>query len=192
LINLLRDASVTEKAIICLVRNCTKIESLYLYIKTELTDATVAAVAANLGSLEKFGVWKLQLQNPRTLRCLAHCCPQLTHFYFYNGTVTEAELLYLVKHAKNLKDLRIGRLGHLEFRGHGTELTPQQYIPQDLPMFEEGESARLLSSQIEWLGRMNAHTQMQPGEMDTVEKLKAASSNPKFKIEKLFDDEDDD
>jgi hypothetical protein len=181
------EASFTEKAIICLVRNCTKIKSLTLYSNTVLTDATVAAVAANLGSLKAFGVLDLQLQNPRTLRCLAHCCPQLRTFYLCKGNVSETELLYFVKHAKNLQYLHLGDFGHLEFRANGTELTPHLllYISQDLRMFDAKEPERLHSSQVEWLGRMAVHMQKQPGEMDTAEKLKAASSNPKFEVKLL-------
>jgi hypothetical protein len=95
--------------------------------------------------------------------------------------------------------LGLERWKHLDFGG-GTELTQfsQQYLQEDLSLDPE-EPARLLSSQIEWLGRMAVHTQLQPGEMDTVEKLKAASTNPKFRVDLLanavvleVDDDDDD
>jgi hypothetical protein len=89
----------------------------------------------------------------------------------------------LVKHAKNLQHLAIGPWEHLDFHQVvGTELIAQEYEPQELALFDAEEPARVLSSQLEWLGRMAVHTQMQEGELGTVEKLKAASSQPKFKV----------
>jgi hypothetical protein len=98
-----RDNNLTEKALIYLAAKCTKLMKLSLFVDMELTDATVAAVAANLVSLTCLGLDKLQLQKPRTLRCLARCCPRLKELYIYKDNVTEAELLYFVQHAKNLK-----------------------------------------------------------------------------------------
>jgi hypothetical protein len=81
--------------------------------------------------------------------------------------------------------LGLERWGHLIFRDLVTEHTPQEYEEQELSLFDAEEPERLLSSQVEWLGRMNTHMQMQVGEMDTVEKLKAASSNPYFEVKLL-------
>jgi hypothetical protein len=179
--------TLTEKAIVCLTTKCTELNELFLYTKTALTDETILAVAANLVSLLDLGLYKLQLQNPLKLRCLAHCCPQLSFLYLYKGNVSEAELLYLVKHAKNLQELGLQRWGHLTFRDR-TEHTLQEYDEQELSLFDAEEPARLLSSRQEWLGRMAVHTQLQPGEMDTVEKLQAASTNTEFKVDVLEED----
>jgi hypothetical protein len=184
--------SLTEKAIICLTTKCTKLTYLCLFTKTALTDATILAVAANLASLTNLGIDKLQLQNPLTLRCLAHCCPQLSMLSLYESNVTEAELLYLVKNAKNLQRLGLQRWGHLSFRDRVTKLTAQEYQPEDLSLFDAEEPARLLSSQREWLDRMAVHMQLQVGEMDTVEKLKAASSHPEFEVHLLDDSDEED
>jgi hypothetical protein len=178
--------SPTDKAIVCLATKCTKLTQLCLYTKTALTDETILAVAANLVSLKVLGLANLQMQNPLTLRCLAHCCPQLSMLNLHKGNVSEAELLYLVKHAKNLQKLGLERWGHLSFRdGVTTEHTLQEYDEQELSLVGAEEPARLLSSRLEWLGRMAVHTQLQPGEMDTLEKLKAASSHPRFKVNLL-------
>jgi hypothetical protein len=56
-----------EKALIHLATKCTKIEHLCLFLKTQFTDATITAVAANLVSLSKLGLSRLQL------RTRAHC-----------------------------------------------------------------------------------------------------------------------
>ncbi|KAJ1422208.1 hypothetical protein B484DRAFT_452467 [Ochromonadaceae sp. CCMP2298] len=181
-IDALGQDSLTDKAIIHLATKCTNLQQLFLMVKTQFTDATFTAVAANLVSLTRLGFNHLQLQNPRTLRCLAHCCPQLEWLNLYICNATEAELLLLVKQAKNLQHLAIRRWGHLDFRDGGTELTPQQYEPQDLSLFDAEEPARVLSSQLEWLGRMAVHTQLLPGELDSAEKLEAASSHPSFKL----------
>jgi hypothetical protein len=62
--------NITEKAVIFLVHKCTKLTQLFLYIKTQMTDSLVVAVAANLVSLTDLGIETLQLHNPRMLRCL--------------------------------------------------------------------------------------------------------------------------
>ncbi|KAJ1404294.1 hypothetical protein B484DRAFT_404833 [Ochromonadaceae sp. CCMP2298] len=174
--------TLTERGLIHLATRCAKLKHLQLLVKTQFTDASIAAVAGSLVSLTVLGLGKLKLQNPRTLRCLVHCCPQLEILHLQHCNATEAELIYLVTQAKKLKTLEIRQWGQLDFfrgDGYGTDFTLHEYSPQDLPLFGAEEPARVLTRQLEWLGRMAVHTQI---EVDSAEKLEAASSHPDFKL----------
>ncbi|KAJ1412191.1 hypothetical protein B484DRAFT_402397 [Ochromonadaceae sp. CCMP2298] len=173
--------TVDEVAVVCVAMKCTKLEQLRL--PTALTDRTIRAIAANLVSLQMLYIEDLQLHKPRTLRVLAVGCPQLQELYIEKGNalVSEAELLYLVENAKNLQLLTIDKWEHLDLRERW-ELQP--FAAEELLQLGMEDPEALLSSQRDRLQVLRAATQ-QPGEMDEmdiVDKLHAASSNPRFKL----------
>jgi len=159
---------------------CTKLSDLQLLVPTAFTDRTIQTIAANLVSLLTLSVKNLQLQNPRTLRMLAHGCPRLQRLRIDKGSVhvTEAELQYLVKNARKLLILAIGRWEHLDFRDARKEIQP--FAAEELLQLSIDDPEALLSSHRDRLQVLSTATQ-QP-DMDTVEKLRAASSNPLFTV----------
>ncbi|KAJ1393497.1 hypothetical protein B484DRAFT_459295 [Ochromonadaceae sp. CCMP2298] len=185
--------TVDKATLVSLAMKCTKLETLEVFVKTALTDRTIEAIAANLVSLRKVSIENLELNDPRTLRVLAHGCPQLSSLYIDEGNalVTEAELLYLVENAKKLRLLRIGKWKHLDLRERWGKLQPLDSATEDLLQLGMEDPEALLSSQRDRLQVLRAATQ-QPGEMDIVDKLYAASSNPRFKVVLLDDDDDED
>mmetsp|Transcript_29567 Transcript_29567/g.63681 ORF Transcript_29567/g.63681 Transcript_29567/m.63681 type:complete len:456 (+) Transcript_29567:117-1484(+) len=183
------DDTFKEAAVRGVAMKCTKLEELVLLADNTITDRTIEAIAANLVSLQKLDIQNLQLRNPRTFRVLAHGCPQLQVLRIHEGNVTEAELLYLVQHATNLHTLKIREWEHLDFRERWEESQPDP--PHELLQMGIDDPEALLSSQRDRLQVLRAATQ-QPGEMDIVDKLYAASSNPRFKVVLLDDDDDED
>jgi hypothetical protein len=178
----------SEAALMGVAMKCTELEDLDLYSQRTYTDRTIQAIAANLVSLRTLTVWNLQLHNPHTLRCLAIGCPELWYLYIHSGkNVTEAELLYLVEHAKNLELLTIGKWGQLDLRERWEQLQP--YGPEDLLQLGIDGPEALLASQRDRLQVLSAAIK-QPDAMDTVDRLRAASSHPDFEIE-LDDVEDE-
>jgi len=180
------NGKVDEAAVVSVAMKCTKLETLRLYlcVQTALTDRTIRAIAANLVSLQILCIEDLQLHKPRTLRMLAHGCPQLQKLRIDegNGRVTEAELLYLVENAKKLQILEIGRWEHLDLRERWEE--PDASAAEDLLQLGIEDPEALLSSQRDRLQVLSAATQ-QPGEIDdtdTADRLQAASSHPRFKV----------
>jgi hypothetical protein len=154
-----------------------------VFVQTAFIDRTIEAIAANLGSLLKLEIINLELHKPRTLRVLAHGCPQLSRLNIDEGNalVTETELLYLVKNAKELRILDIGKWEHLDLRETWEELQPDASAAEDLLQLGIEDPKALLSSQRDRLQVLRAATQQQG---DTVvDRLQAASSNPHFKIE---------
>ncbi|KAJ1429327.1 hypothetical protein B484DRAFT_61234 [Ochromonadaceae sp. CCMP2298] len=182
--------TVDEIALVSVAMKCTKLQTLKLTVPTTITDRTIRAIAANLVSLQMLYIEDLQLHNPHTLRVLAVGCPQLQHLNIRKGNVMEAELLYLVGNAKNLHTLTIGKWGHLDFRERW-EPQPDDSAPQELLQLDMEDPEALLSSQRDRLQVLSAATQQQPDATDTADRLQAASSNIRFKVE-LLDDEDDD
>ncbi|KAJ1421682.1 hypothetical protein B484DRAFT_399403 [Ochromonadaceae sp. CCMP2298] len=174
--NLKREAAVRGVAM-----KCTKLETLHLVVETAFTDRTIEAIAANLVSLRRLNMRELQLKNPRTLRVLALGCPQLQIVEIEKSNVNEAELCYLVKHAKKLRTLTIGEWEHLDFQNSWLEIEPDDSAAEELLQLGIDDPEALLSSQSDRIQVLSAATQ-QPGETDTAEKLKAASSNPNLKI----------
>ncbi|KAJ1422341.1 hypothetical protein B484DRAFT_115432 [Ochromonadaceae sp. CCMP2298] len=174
---------VSEAALGCVAMKCTKLRGLQLCVSTAFSDRTIQTIAANLVSLRTLVIKNLQLHNPCTLRVLAHGCPQLQRLKISKGNahVTEAELQYLVKHAKHLTALKIGKWEHLDFRDTREELQP--FAAQELLELGMEDPEALLSLQQDSLEVLSAATQ-QPGigDMDTVEKLLAASSHPRFEV----------
>jgi len=173
-----------EAAVVSVAMKCTKLQILRLRVPTALTDRTIEAIAANLVSLQKLEIKELQLQNPHTLRGLAVGCPKLQILTIKkgNGHVKEAELLYLVKHAKHLRTLEIGKWEHLDLRETWEE--PDASAAEDLLQLGMEDPEALLSSQRDRLQVLSAATQ-QPGEIDdtdTADRLQAASSHPRFKV----------
>ncbi|KAJ1407253.1 hypothetical protein B484DRAFT_456604 [Ochromonadaceae sp. CCMP2298] len=174
--------TVDEAALVSVAMKCTKLQILRLFVQTALTDRTIEAIAANLVSLRKLEISNLELHKPRTLRVLAHGCPQLSRLYIDEGNalVTETELLYLVKNAKELRTLEIGKWEHLDLRETWEELEPDDSAADELLQLGMEDSEALLSLQQDRLQVLRAATQQQG---DTVDRLLAASSNPHFKIE---------
>ncbi|KAJ1428383.1 hypothetical protein B484DRAFT_449896 [Ochromonadaceae sp. CCMP2298] len=177
-----RPETFNEAALVSVAMKCTKLQTLRLTVQSAFTDRTIEAIAANLVSLRELLIDNLELQNPESLRGLAVGCPQLQHLHIKkgNGHVTEAELLYLVEHAKNLQLLTIGKWEHLNFRESWGEIQP--FAAEDLLQLGMEDPEALLSSQRDRLQVLRAATQQQPGGMDTLDKLRAASSNPRFKV----------
>jgi len=173
--------TVDEAALVSVAMKCTKLETLRLLLKTALSDRTIEAVAANLVSLQVLFIKELQLDNPRTLRLLAHSCPNLQKLCIYEGNMAETELLYLVESAKKLQVLTIGKWKHLDLRERW-EIQP--FAAEDLLQLGMEDPEALLSSQRDRLQVLSAATQ-QPGEIDdtdTADRLQAASSHPRFKV----------
>jgi hypothetical protein len=173
--------TITEAAVLCVVGKCTKLQHLSLTLHASAKDYFVLAVAANLGSLRSLAIGKLRLNNHRNLQCLAHGCPQLRELTINKGNVNEAELLYLVQHAKNLQLLRIGKWEQLDFKSRWTQLQPHSYTPQHLLQIGIEDGAIFISEQRKLYRRMRAISQTQ-GEMDTVQRLQAASCNAHFRV----------
>jgi hypothetical protein len=182
-INLLED-EFSEAALMRVAMKFTKLKCLYLSVPTAFTDRTIEAIAANLVSLRKLRITNLKLHKSCTLRCLAVGCPELRELCIKkgNGHVTEAELLYLVKHAKNLQGLKIGKWEHLDFKASWAGLEPYTYAPEDLLELGVEDPEALIASQRDRLQSIRAATE-QPDAMDTVDKLLAASSNPEFEVQ---------
>jgi len=175
-------ASFSEAALGCVAMKCTKLETLELPVEITFTDRTIEAIAANLVSLRLIYFRELQLENSRTLRGLTEGCRQLQELGIMKGSVPEVELLYLVKHAKKLDTLNIGKWKHLDFRERWAELQPDTSAVEDLLQLGMEDPEALITAQQDRLKSIRAATQ-QPGgidEMDTVCKLRAASSNPDF------------
>jgi hypothetical protein len=174
----------SESALMCVAMKCTKLQKLELFSERTFSDRTIEAIAANLVSLRSLHIWTLQLRNPHTLRRLTVGCPLLQSLYIKKGNVhvSEAELLYLVKHAKILQKLKIGNWGHLDFKERWEELQLDNSAPEELLELGMEDPDALLTSQRDRLQGIRAATE-QPGEMDTVDKLHAASSNPRFRVE---------
>ncbi|KAJ1410252.1 hypothetical protein B484DRAFT_455911 [Ochromonadaceae sp. CCMP2298] len=180
------DSMFSEAALGCVAMKCSKLEELELFTSNESTDSTIQTIAANLASLKSLAIWSLQLRYPRTLRYLAHGCPQLEDLRIYKGNdrVTEAELQHLVVHAKRLQRLEIIKWEHLDFRERWGEIQPYEYDAEKLLQLGMEDPEAFLSSQQDRFQVLSAATQ-QPGEIDdtdTEDKLKAASSNPHFKL----------
>ncbi|KAJ1395610.1 hypothetical protein B484DRAFT_459012, partial [Ochromonadaceae sp. CCMP2298] len=167
-----------EAALVSVAMKCTKLETLRLLLKTALSDRTIEAVAANLVSLQVLFIKELQLDNPRTLRLLAHSCPNLQKLCIYEGNMAETELLYLVESAKKLQVLTIGKWKHLDLRERW-EIQP--FAAEDLLQLGIVDPEALLSSQRDRLQVLKAPTQ-QAGDTDTADRLQAASSHPRFKV----------
>mmetsp|Transcript_34751 Transcript_34751/g.76654 ORF Transcript_34751/g.76654 Transcript_34751/m.76654 type:complete len:450 (+) Transcript_34751:129-1478(+) len=177
-----RPETFNEAALVSVAMKCTKLQTLRLTVQSAFTDRTIEAIAANLVSLRKLEISNLELHKPRTLRVLAHGCPQLSRLYIDEGNalVTETELLYLVKNAKELRTLEIGKWEHLDLRETWEELEPDDSAADELLQLGMEDPEALLSSQRDRLQVLRAATQQQG---DTVDRLLAASSNPHFKIE---------
>jgi hypothetical protein len=177
-----------EAALGYVAMKCTKLEDLQLQVLITFTDRTIQTIAANLVSLQVLYIQNLQLQNPRTLRVLAHGCPRLQRLRIDQGSVhvTEAELLYLVKNARKLLLLVIGRWEHLDYRDTRKEIQP--FAAEELVQLGSDDPEALLSSQRDRLQVLRAATQQQPDEIDdtdTLDRLKTASSNRRFEVKLL-------
>ncbi|KAJ1424847.1 hypothetical protein B484DRAFT_398151 [Ochromonadaceae sp. CCMP2298] len=173
-----------EAALMCVAMKCTKLETLWLRTQIPYADRTIQTIATNSLSLRVLYIEVLQLHNPRTLRCLARGCPLLWYLEINQSNVSEAELLYLVGHAKRLNTLTIGKWGHLDFRERWDVLQPDNSAAELVQLGMEDPEA-LLSSQRDRLQVMSAATQQQAGDMDatdTLDRLKAASSNSHFTV----------
>ncbi|KAJ1442677.1 hypothetical protein B484DRAFT_441999 [Ochromonadaceae sp. CCMP2298] len=141
------DDAFNEAALRGVAMKCTKLEELVLLANNTITDRTIEAIAANLVSLRILVIRKLQLSNPRVLRGLAEGCRQLQDLCIYEGNahVTEAELLFLVTHAKKLHTLTIWKWEHLDFRERWEESQPDP--PHELLQMGIDDPEALLSSQ---------------------------------------------
>ncbi|KAJ1427807.1 hypothetical protein B484DRAFT_463886 [Ochromonadaceae sp. CCMP2298] len=131
-----------EAALSCVAVMCTKLKNLKLLVPTAFTDRTVDAIAANLVSLRKLHIHNLQLRKPCTLRGLAEGCRPLQELCITKGNaqVTEAELLYLVKHTQELRLLAIGKWEHLDFRDRWDGIQPHASAAEDLLRLGIGNS----------------------------------------------------
>jgi hypothetical protein len=69
------------------------------------------------------------------LRCLVQYCLQLKKFNLYKENITEAELLYLINHAKNMQAFGLQRWGHLFFRDRVVKGIAQEYASEELLLF---------------------------------------------------------
>ncbi|KAJ1431648.1 hypothetical protein B484DRAFT_395379 [Ochromonadaceae sp. CCMP2298] len=172
-------------AVLYTIGKCTKIQHLGLEFDDAIYDSIIAAVAANLVALRSLKVHDLRLAEPRTLRCLAHGCQQLQELSIvesYDVTVSEAELLELVERAKNLQRLTIGKWEHLDFRDTWEEEEPQLYDQHEQAKLVElgiEDAAAFISAQQE---RVRIIRDATPQPRDTVDRLRAASSNPHFQV----------
>jgi hypothetical protein len=165
----------SEAALGCVAMKCTKLQQLVLHTQRTYADRTIQTIAANSVSLRTLSIKNLQLHNPRTLRCLGVGCPLLWYLYIEKGNanVTEAELLYLVEHAKKLQLLKIGKWEHLDFKASWAGLQP--FAPEDLLQLGMEDPEALIASQRqqEMLQVLSAATR----DVDTVDKLRAASKH---------------
>jgi hypothetical protein len=176
----------SEAALGCVAMKCTKLKVLHLLTQRTYADRTIQTIAANLVYLRELEIRNMQLHNPHTLRCLAVGCPKLWYLYIEKGNanVTEAELLYLVEHAKNLQLLRIGKWEHLDFKASWAGLQP--FAPEVLLQLGMEDPEALIASQQqqERLQILSAATE-QHDDVDTVDKLRAASKHRHFRVEVL-------
>jgi hypothetical protein len=122
-----------DAAILCGIIAKCKLQHLIVDTMDATDDIVIVAIAANLVSLQTLTITKPMLQDMNILGLLSHGCPQLQELRIIqengNGSLTEAELLYLVKHAKNLQLLTIVQRHE---RGDLDYLRHCHYTPQDL------------------------------------------------------------
>jgi hypothetical protein len=175
--------NVNLAALLEVIDKCTKIQHLSLRGGWDpITGRVVLAIATNLVSLRRLTFLHLKLDNPLTLRRLAHGCPQLQVLTIHEVTGSfEAhsymQLLSLVEHSKNLQLLRIGAGDHLGFlkRPEYWKL-PNECDPQELLQIGVDNPEAFIAEQRE---RFMKASQPQ----SAVQRLQAASSNPHFEVE---------
>jgi hypothetical protein len=179
-INTLAD-EVQTTALLYVVCKCTKLQHLILNLWDPIVDCVLLAIATNLLSLRTLTISELKLQNLQTLRCLAHGCPQLRELSIEIGDMHEAELLYLVEHAKNLHSLAILQLEQFDSWDSWGQSQIDDYLPHELQRLGVDDTAAFKSEQRARLDSLRAAAQP-PGEMGIVQRLQAASSNPHFRV----------
>jgi hypothetical protein len=146
-----------DAALLCVFGKCTKIQYLSLHFSRGIWDAVLLAIAANLVSLRSLTIEELELHDPQPLRCLAHGCPLLrelsieneSELYLSEGrSLPEAELLYVVQHAKNLQRLSIGQWEHMDFRDGWSELDPSDYAMPELALLGLDDPDAFIAEQV--------------------------------------------
>jgi hypothetical protein len=142
-------SDINDASVVSLATKATQVEHLFLHSGARNTDDSIFAIA-NLPSLTEVGILNLTLRNPRTLRALAHNCPQLELLHLTNCNVSEAELVRFVSQSVNLKQLNIGIWKQLTYRRKPTTVMPTAY--DTTPLLSETEAEALHSAQVEWIG----------------------------------------
>jgi hypothetical protein len=168
---------LSSGALACVVGKCTKLQRLSLGLWGSgdlIAERVLVTIAANLASLRTLTVSRLQLDNPSILPYLVTGCPQLQELSTAEVKVSEAELLYLVEHAKNLQRLTMNLADE--------EGGPCEFTTEQLLQFGIADPEAFISEQQSRFDSLRAATR-RVRLISTGERLKAASCNPNLVVE---------